>query len=101
MVQEGLTNVQKHADARNVSLDIEFGPEEALLTLQDDGAGFDAEALDELVVSPDGGYGLQGLRERLDLVRGRLTVASDSRRGTRLTVVVPRDPAIMKTGGAV
>ncbi len=88
--QEGLTNVQKHAQARHVRLDVQLGEAEACLRLRDDGAGFDAGALAGQAGAPERGYGLQGLRERLELVRGRMCITSDAQTGTDLTVTVPK-----------
>ncbi len=83
--QEGLTNVQKHAQAHHVLLDVQLGEAEARLKLHDDGAGFAADALTE-----HRGYGLQGLQERLELVRGQMCITSDARTGTELTVIIPK-----------
>ncbi len=93
VAQEGLTNVQKHAQASHVLLDVALGPEQARLSLSDDGRGFDAETLSDLASSPDHSFGLQGLRERLELVRGQISVTSEPQQGTELTVIVPKDPA--------
>jgi signal transduction histidine kinase len=88
--QEGLTNVQKHAHARHVCLDVQLGETSACLRLCDDGAGFDTAMLAEQAGSPDHGYGLQGLQERLELIRGQMTITSDAATGTELTVTVPK-----------
>jgi signal transduction histidine kinase len=90
VAQEGLTNVQKHAQARHVLLDVQLGQVEARLRLRDDGAGFDTSALAEQVVSLQHGYGLQGLQERLELVRGQMSITSDTHTGTEITVVIPK-----------
>lgn len=84
--QEGLTNIQKHARARRVSLCVELGAEQALLQLRDDGIGFSGDPL------ANGGYGLRGIRERLELVSGRMRLESAPGAGTQMTVIVPRLP---------
>jgi signal transduction histidine kinase len=89
--QEGLTNVQKHAQARQVILDVELGEKEACLSLRDDGTGFDPTTLANLTASPEHGFGLQGLQERLELVRGQMRINSDPQHGTELIVVVPKN----------
>ncbi|MBN2555232.1 MAG: sensor histidine kinase [Anaerolineales bacterium] len=93
-VQEGLTNIQKHADAQNATINIELGEDAARLALSDDGAGFDQQSL------PSGhgverNFGLQGIRERIALVRGQMTLESEVNQGTRLTLTVPKDPLMM------
>ena len=90
VAQEGLTNVQKHAQARHVLLDVQLGEKEARLKVRDDGTGFDTETLGELAAMPDHGFGIQGLQERLELVRGQMNISSDPQLGTELTVTVPK-----------
>ncbi|MBN2551081.1 MAG: sensor histidine kinase [Anaerolineales bacterium] len=91
--QEGLTNVQKHAHARQVDLTIDLGEREARLVLQDDGQGFDPAILHRPISLPQLGLGLRGIQERLDLVRGQLMLQSKPRKGTVLSVVVPKAAA--------
>ena len=88
--QEGLTNVQKHAHAKQVDLTIDLGDLEAQLVLRDDGQGFDPKILHQPKSVPQLGFGLRGIQERLDLVRGQLTLQSTPRKGTVLSVVVPK-----------
>jgi signal transduction histidine kinase len=89
--QEGLTNVQKHAQAEQLSLLVEFGEQEACLQLHDDGSGFDTALLAEAEHDPDKQFGLQGIQERLELVNGQLRLDS-SAKGTTMIVTVPKDP---------
>jgi len=95
--QEGLTNIQKHARASHVVLDVQLGDEEARLSLRDDGAGFDTGILAEPAASLSHSFGLRGLRERLESVRGQMRIRSDPQHGTELTVVVPKNPARLVT----
>ena len=46
--------------------------------------------LTELAAMPDRGFGIQGLQERLELVRGQMNISSDPQLGTELTVTVPK-----------
>jgi signal transduction histidine kinase len=82
IVQEALTNVVKHAQARNVSILLVRREGAATAVIEDDGAGFDPAA------THDGGLGLLGMRERLALVEGRLTVESGET-GTTVVAEVP------------
>lgn len=88
--QEGLTNVQKHAHASEVELTIELGENEATMILSDNGQGFDMETLQQSQSTQPPGFGLRGIRERLDLVRGRIALNSQSQRGTEIRIVVPK-----------
>jgi signal transduction histidine kinase len=82
MVQEALTNIVKHAHAENVS--IVFTDARGVLTalVEDDGQGFDVAAARE-------GMGLDGMRERLGLLGGRLRLESSAGSGTSLVAEIP------------
>lgn len=92
--QEGLTNVQKHSQASNVQITVRLGPKTGLLVLKDDGIGFYPDKIDGEVRPAGAGYGLRGLQERLELVRGRLLVHSMNidGKGTEVIVTVPKNP---------
>ncbi|MFD9904334.1 sensor histidine kinase [Streptomyces sp. NPDC059063] len=84
--QEALTNARRHADARHVTVSLEYGASDARLTVADDGRGLPAYAPADGVP----GVGLRGLRERLQLLGGALHIESAAGAGTTLTVTVPR-----------
>lgn len=90
--QEGLTNIQKHADATHATLQISLGEREGKLRLQDDGKGFDPTQLSRALATDERGYGLQGVRERLELIGGTLRVESAPNCGTTLWVAAPKQP---------
>ena len=90
--QEGLTNVQRHAGAEYVLVDLKLGEQVATLELSDDGRGFDPSTLQNLQQERGECYGLQGVRERLELVGGSLDLESKQGVGTRLRIIVPKDP---------
>lgn len=84
--QEGLTNVHRHANATRASVTVHCAPTEARLVVTDDGNGFvtgTGSGPGEL------GFGLRGMRERVALVGGSVTVDSGPGRGTRLAVAIP------------
>ena len=81
--QEALANVRKHAGASGASVTLSAGDDSVLLTVRDDGHGFDPGARTD-------GFGLSGMRERLALVGGSLDVSS-SPAGTLLTATLPRE----------
>ena len=83
IVQEALTNVVKHAGARNVSIVLRRRDGAAMAVVEDDGEGFDPDGL------PEGGLGLLGMRERVSLVDGRLEIESSPEAGTTVVVEVP------------
>jgi signal transduction histidine kinase len=87
VVQEALTNVSKHARAQRVRVGMEAVDGRIRLTVEDDGIGFDANL--QPGAASRTGMGLIGMRERLDLLRGRLDIWSQPGRGTRLAAQVP------------
>ena len=83
IVQESLTNVVKHARAGNVSIILARKPGAVVAVIEDDGRGFDPDDI------RDGGFGLQGMRERVALLDGRLQIESSGESGTTLVADVP------------
>jgi signal transduction histidine kinase len=86
-VQEGLTNARKHAQARRVIVLLEYRPGEVNLHIQDDGAGstLDTEQLNGLKSN----FGLFGLRERVQLLGGKLGIQTAPERGFCLEINLP------------
>jgi two-component system nitrate/nitrite sensor histidine kinase NarX len=84
IIQEGLTNVRRHAQAKRVTVSIENGPEELRVQISDDGQGFDPANI------PDEKLGLRIMRERAASVGGRITVESNDSQGTRVIVELPK-----------
>jgi len=82
-VAEGLTNVARHARARQVTVRLSSADGALLTEIQDDGQGFDASAI------PSGHYGLIGLRERVRLAGGQFTIESAPHKGTLLKINIP------------
>ena len=92
VVQETLSNVARHASARQVSLCVQWaGPAEELhLSIQDDGQGF-ARALPP-VSSEHGHFGLAAMQERVALIGGQWQLTSAPGQGTKIDVLW-RSPA--------
>jgi signal transduction histidine kinase len=82
-VQEGLTNVLRHAGAKRVSISLVRRDGSVSAVIEDDGRGFSAAE-----VRPDA-LGLEGMRERAALLGGRFTIESVAGRGTTLAFEVP------------
>jgi len=88
VAQEAIHNVKKHAEAKNLSVQLEYGPGEIALDVRDDGRGF---ATDE--AQPPGHFGLTGMRERAAAIDGTLELTSEPNAGTtvRLRAKAPRE----------
>ena len=82
MVQEGLTNVVKHGQAGRVSIVLALSSKAITAVIEDDGRGFEPDQNHE-------GMGLDGMRERLGLLGGRLKIESRPGAGTTLVGEVP------------
>ncbi|WP_235039324.1 sensor histidine kinase [Kibdelosporangium aridum] len=80
-VQESLSNVRKHADARTVEIVLSYQENSVVLLVTDDGRGFDPSA-------PTSGFGLRGMRSRIDQVGGSLSVTSLPGSGTTVELEV-------------
>lgn len=93
--QEALTNVAKHADANRVGLTLSYMEDLVTLDVRDDGVGFDPHA-EHGNCSANGGFGIAGMRQRVQRLTGRLVVESEPGEGTAISASVPAIPA----GGA-
>ena len=87
IVQEALTNVAKHARATACRVYLQRLPNTVLITVEDDGVGFDAAEAEG--AGTHRGLGLIGIRERASYLRGTVRLESAPGKGTRLTVEVP------------
>ena len=88
ILQEALTNVWKHADAKSVSVILEKNPTQLQMIVEDHGRGFDIEGTFS-GAAPLGHFGLLGMRERIALVGGTLDIESEPGHGTTVYVRVP------------
>jgi len=86
VAQEALNNTLKHATAKNVRVRIEKGPEEYVLSIEDDGDGFQYSS------HHSAGLGLVSMKERVERLGGHLTIESQTGHGTKVTVKL-RDAA--------
>ncbi|MBE1579303.1 sensor histidine kinase [Amycolatopsis roodepoortensis] len=90
--QEALANVAKHAKAGRVGLTLSYMEDLVTLDVRDDGVGFEPAAK-RAGGSADGGFGLAGMRQRVQRLAGRLDVESEPGGGTAISASVPAIPA--------
>jgi signal transduction histidine kinase len=89
IVQESLSNINKHSNAHHVSVSLEQrGEHELAVTVVDDGAGFDISAV------PDGRFGLESIRQRSRLFHREALISSSPGQGCRVEVVLPILPRL-------
>jgi signal transduction histidine kinase len=82
IVQEALSNAARHAGAGRVTVALAQAGEALTVRVADDGEGFDP-------ATGAAGFGLRGMRERVDLLNGRLRVGAAPGRGTEVRAVLP------------
>lgn len=83
VAQEALANVARHSKASKVSAELANQSNDIILTIQDDGVGFDPGEVEK-------GVGLDSMRERLEAIGGRLDISSGKSSGTRIMATVRR-----------
>jgi two-component system sensor histidine kinase DegS len=88
-VQEALSNVHKHAQASEAKALIDIESDSLLLKISDNGKGFDTGTLKKTKKTLEGGFGIEGIKERVELVRGKVTIRSNIGKGTDITIFVP------------
>jgi signal transduction histidine kinase len=93
VLQEALTNVAKHAHASHVWVALRCDADTLSLSVEDDGQGFDIPTEVSVSRQPRG-IGLVGMRERLELLRGKLEIKSRPGQGTRLVAYAPREDRV-------
>jgi signal transduction histidine kinase len=97
LVQEAITNVAKHAAANRIEIELLVRDEMVAVEVRDDGQGFDPFA-------PARGFGLVGMRERVTLVGGEVTIESHQGKGTVIRALIPvngasaADPRLTEAG---
>lgn len=83
VMQECLTNVSKHAKAQHLTINVSQDDRYVRLEIEDDGLGFDA-------TKNSNGYGLAGMKERVQGLFGSMTINTSLGGGTRITVLLPK-----------
>ena len=88
IIQESLTNVARHAAAKNVHILLEHQPgnsDRLALEIRDDGAGYDPD-------KTRSGMGLTGIRERVDSMGGEFDLTTEPNKGVHLAIMLPLEP---------
>jgi signal transduction histidine kinase len=85
IVQEGLTNCARHAQAKNIRVSLKDANGQLAVTVEDDGVGFDQHG------GVSYGLGLLGITERVRELCGKIAIQSEPGKGTKLEVMLPRE----------
>jgi signal transduction histidine kinase len=86
IVQESLNNIVKHSAATRASIDIAHEGRDVVITIPDNGKGFDAKAARAVTIGS--GFGLAGVAERVGMLGGRHSIVSGPGQGTTVTIVL-------------
>ena len=95
LATEALRNSFRHADAKNVEVEIRYNEKYFRLRVRDDGKGIPSDILSQ--DSREGHYGLPGMRERAALVGGKLTIWTELGSGTEIELVIPGAKVYMRS----
>lgn len=87
VIQEALQNVHKHSGAEEVTINLLITDMELNLSIEDNGSGFEVNKV--FVNNDRDGYGLLGMKERVELLRGQLNIHSEIGKGTEINILIP------------
>ena len=83
LIQESVTNATKHSKCKNIWVDVEWTPKTVTVTVKDNGKGFDQRLV------RDKSFGMIGMQERIDLLKGDMLVKSSIGKGTTMVFKIP------------
>jgi signal transduction histidine kinase len=91
---EALRNAFRHAAAKHIDVEVRYEPRQLRVTVRDDGKGIDPEVLRK--GEKEGHFGLNGMRERAELIGGKLAVRRNGEKGTEVEFRAPGSQAYSK-----
>ncbi|WP_406676265.1 sensor histidine kinase [Neomoorella carbonis] len=87
IIQEAINNIKKHAQVKSAKVKMEMQPDKVMISIRDIGKGFD---LNSVNVGKEGnGYGLVGMRERVQLLNGEMIINTAPGKGTHISITIP------------
>ncbi len=84
IIQEGLTNIIKHSNAKKASVDLLFKKEVIFINIKDDGCGFDQSKIKSVISN-----GINNIKDRVSLLSGKLKITSKVSKGTIINIEIP------------
>jgi signal transduction histidine kinase len=85
IIQEAVENIIRHSKASHASLSLQNSKNELRLSIKDDGAGFSRK-----IIQDEDSYGIRGMRERVEALGGTFSIESESKKGTRIEVILEK-----------
>ena len=95
IVREGLRNAFEHSHAMTIIVVVRYATRGLKISIQDNGIGVSEQHIE--LRRKEGHWGIAGMRERAEKLRGRLTIKSQLSRGTSISLVIPRGPDFMRS----
>ena len=83
LIQESVQNALKHAEPKEIQVKLEVNLHRVIAIIKDDGIGFDPS------VKKEGSFGIRGMKERVELLEGKLAIQSEKGVGTKVIIDVP------------
>jgi two-component system sensor histidine kinase UhpB len=98
ITQESVNNIIRHSQAKKACISLGFAENEVYLKISDDGHGFDPTQISTEAIHMQH-WGLIGIQERIELVRGRMSIHSDPQQGTTLIIILPLQESVGEQDG--
>lgn len=89
LVQESLANVLKHSKATHAGIEITYQISMVKIVVKDNGVGFALDKLEAMIARGNSHFGIMGMRERVELLGGRMDIESEPGAGAKLTMIIP------------
>lgn len=89
LVQEALSNVWKHSQASHAAVEITYQRQMVKIAVKDNGVGFSLDKLEAMIAKGNSHFGIMGMRERVELLGGRMDIESQPNAGAKLTMIIP------------
>lgn len=89
IIQEACCNVVKHANATKINIDIRYEEHTIVVSIKDNGSGFNNFELQECITEQSSSFGLSIMRERIKLLSGSVDIQSEEGKGTIVTIYAP------------
>lgn len=83
LIQESVQNALKHAQAKEIQVKLEINKNNIIAVIKDDGIGFDP------TLKKEGSFGLRGMKERVELLEGSISIQSSKGNGTKVIIKIP------------
>jgi len=88
IVQELLNNIVKHAEAKEIKIEMQYLPEKLIIAVHDNGKGFDTVAMQS--TENNNGLGLRNMLNRMTMINGLMTIESHTGNGTMAIIEIPK-----------